>query len=336
MTETFTFPADAAGGRRPRHRRRRRLARRRGRQVAANLVEANLRGHDSHGVGMVPRYVDAVLEGGLAVNAHVADSRSTAARCSRSTAASGYGQVIGHEAMELGVARAKEHGVCVVGLAHSHHLGRIGQWAEQCIDARPGLDPLRQRAVAADRRAVRRPRRAPRHQPVLRRHSAPGQASRSCSTSRPARSRRARRASPTTRASRVEPGTMIDDRGRADDRTRATPSSSRSARCCRSASTRAAGLALICELLGGALAGGATGRAGDRRPAPRPQQHVLDPRRSEPARHRRQSRRARWKASSPRRPRRRRSPASSASGRRASPSARRARGVWSKASRSTR
>ncbi len=28
-------------------------------QVAANLVLANLSGHDSHGVGMVPRYVDA-------------------------------------------------------------------------------------------------------------------------------------------------------------------------------------------------------------------------------------------------------------------------------------
>ncbi|MEY3639532.1 MAG: putative oxidoreductase YbiC, partial [Pseudomonadota bacterium] len=37
-------------------------------QVAANLVMANLSGHDSHGVGMVPRYVDAVLEGGLNPN----------------------------------------------------------------------------------------------------------------------------------------------------------------------------------------------------------------------------------------------------------------------------
>jgi uncharacterized oxidoreductase len=37
--------------------------------VAANLVMANLSGHDSHGVGMLPRYVDAVLEGGLKPNA---------------------------------------------------------------------------------------------------------------------------------------------------------------------------------------------------------------------------------------------------------------------------
>ena len=31
---------------------------------------ANLMGHDSHGIGMVPRYVDALLEGGLKVNQH--------------------------------------------------------------------------------------------------------------------------------------------------------------------------------------------------------------------------------------------------------------------------
>ena len=40
--------------------------------VADNLVLANLSGHDSHGVGMVPRYIDAVLEGGLKPNAAVA------------------------------------------------------------------------------------------------------------------------------------------------------------------------------------------------------------------------------------------------------------------------
>ena len=39
--------------------------------VATNLVEANLKGHDSHGVGMVPRYIDAMKEGGLKVNQHV-------------------------------------------------------------------------------------------------------------------------------------------------------------------------------------------------------------------------------------------------------------------------
>jgi len=29
--------------------------------VAANLIDANLTGHDSHGIGMLPRYADAFL-----------------------------------------------------------------------------------------------------------------------------------------------------------------------------------------------------------------------------------------------------------------------------------
>ena len=40
-------------------------------QVASNLVMANLSGHDSHGVGMVPRYIDAILEKNLQPNSRV-------------------------------------------------------------------------------------------------------------------------------------------------------------------------------------------------------------------------------------------------------------------------
>jgi hydroxycarboxylate dehydrogenase B len=45
----------------------------------------------------------------------------------------GFGQVIGHEAMQLGIARAKEHGSCIVALANAHHLCRIGAWAEMAV-----------------------------------------------------------------------------------------------------------------------------------------------------------------------------------------------------------
>ena len=100
--------------------------------VAANLVLANLSGHDSHGVGMLPRYVDAVLEGGLAPNASakvVLDTGTMLTLDGRR----GYGQVIGEQAMELGIARAKQHGSCIMALGNSHHLGRIGHWAEMAV-----------------------------------------------------------------------------------------------------------------------------------------------------------------------------------------------------------
>jgi uncharacterized oxidoreductase len=99
--------------------------------VATNLVEANLRGHDSHGVGMVPRYVDSLLEGGLRLDQRVAVTLDTGALLTLD-GRQGYGQVVGREAMQLGSERARAHGVCIVGLAHAHHLGRIGHWAEQC------------------------------------------------------------------------------------------------------------------------------------------------------------------------------------------------------------
>jgi uncharacterized oxidoreductase len=100
--------------------------------VAANLVMANLSGHDSHGVGMLPRYVDAVLEGGLTPNAGVKVVLDTGSLLTLD-AQRGYGQVTGVQAMQLGMARAQQHGSCIMTLANSHHLGRIGHFAEMAV-----------------------------------------------------------------------------------------------------------------------------------------------------------------------------------------------------------
>jgi uncharacterized oxidoreductase len=100
--------------------------------VADNLVLANLSGHDSHGVGMVPRYVDAVLEGGLKPNSGVA-VKLDAASLLALDGQRGYGQVVGAQAMALGMDRAQQTGSCVMALANAHHLGRIGHFAEMAV-----------------------------------------------------------------------------------------------------------------------------------------------------------------------------------------------------------
>lgn len=100
--------------------------------VASNLVMANLSGHDSHGVGMLPRYVDAVLDGGLTANASLQTVLDIGSMLTLD-GQRGYGQVIGAQAMELGMARAKAHGSCIMALANSHHLGRIGHFAEMAV-----------------------------------------------------------------------------------------------------------------------------------------------------------------------------------------------------------
>ncbi len=100
--------------------------------VAANLVLANLSGHDSHGVGMLPRYVDAVLEGGLKPNSGVQVVLDTGALLTLD-GQRGFGQIVGEQAMALGIARAKTHGSCIMTLANAHHLGRIGHFAEMAV-----------------------------------------------------------------------------------------------------------------------------------------------------------------------------------------------------------
>ena len=173
--------------------------------VAENLVTANLTGHDSHGIGMMPRYVEALLEGGLHANQQVEVKFDGGALLALDGRA-GYGQVIGLRGDGDGDrARAAARRVRSSALGNSHHLGRIGHWAEMAVAAGPGLDPLRQRASRS---------RASRRTAAPTRASAPTRCAsasrcrasrRSSSTWRPAPWRRARCASRTTRARRSRP-----------------------------------------------------------------------------------------------------------------------------------
>jgi len=102
--------------------------------VASNLIEANLTGHDSHGIGMLPRYAEAYLQGGLKPNTHISVLLDGGALL-RLDGGAGFGQVIGMQAMALGIERTRQHGSCIVALGNAHHLGRIGAWAEQAAAA---------------------------------------------------------------------------------------------------------------------------------------------------------------------------------------------------------
>jgi hydroxycarboxylate dehydrogenase B len=100
--------------------------------VAENLVTANLTGHDSHGIGMMPRYVEALLEGGLHPNRKL-EVKLDGGSLLALDGGAGYGQSIGLQATRLAIERAKKHGVAIAALGNSHHLGRIGHWAEMAV-----------------------------------------------------------------------------------------------------------------------------------------------------------------------------------------------------------
>jgi uncharacterized oxidoreductase len=107
--------------------------------VAEHLVEANLRGHDSHGVGMLVAYVRDREAGTLSVN-QSPEIVSDTGTISVWDAHAGYGQVIARQAVEWAIEAARRHGVAVNGLRDAHHIGRVGTYGE--IAARAGMVSL--------------------------------------------------------------------------------------------------------------------------------------------------------------------------------------------------
>lgn len=102
--------------------------------VADHLIAANLAGHDSHGIGMIPSYVRSWSQGHLQINHHAKVVKEAGAAVTLDGDRA-FGQVAAHEAMALGIEKARQHGIAAVALHNSHHIGRIGYWAEQCAAA---------------------------------------------------------------------------------------------------------------------------------------------------------------------------------------------------------
>src|SRR3954453_13711530 len=88
------------------------------RQVADHLVRANLTGHDSHGVGMLPAYV-RVLQDGLLVPNQEAHTVLDAGALLVIDARRGFGQRMAADAVRRAIDRAHELGACVLALRNS-------------------------------------------------------------------------------------------------------------------------------------------------------------------------------------------------------------------------
>ena len=99
------------------------------RQIADHLVEANLAGHDSHGVGLVPHYLRHLREGFVHPNRRperVGGTDPFAVFDGRM----GYGQPAANAVMAATADIARRHGVALVTLRHVQHVGRIGAYGE--------------------------------------------------------------------------------------------------------------------------------------------------------------------------------------------------------------
>jgi len=221
--------------------------------VAENLVTANLMGHDSHGIGMMPRYVEALLEGGLHPNRQV-EVKFDAGALLTLDGCAGYGQSVGVQATQMAIARAREHGTAIVALGNSHHLGRIGHWAEMALAQ--GLVSLHFVNVqsfarvapfaGADRRFGTNP--------VCIGIPLPGEPPFLLDMATSAVAQGKLRVAHNKRA-KIPSGWLIDDQGNPTDDPRWGVVAPLGAMACFG-EHKGYGLAVACELLGGALTGG--------------------------------------------------------------------------------
>lgn len=102
--------------------------------VADHLVTANLRGHDSHGVGMVTKYIDCFHRGLVKPNTAVTLVNDAGA-IMRFDGGEGYGQRVAREATAQAIERTRETGLTLYTLADAFHVGRIGSYGEMAADA---------------------------------------------------------------------------------------------------------------------------------------------------------------------------------------------------------
>jgi uncharacterized oxidoreductase len=97
--------------------------------VALSLVDANLCGHDSHGVLRIPQYLGFIKDGTFKPGARFEVLNETPAAVA-ADAGWGLGQVQAHKLLKLLIARAKQLGVASGTLRHCGHTGRLGEYAE--------------------------------------------------------------------------------------------------------------------------------------------------------------------------------------------------------------
>jgi uncharacterized oxidoreductase len=101
--------------------------------VVDTLIEANLVGHDSHGIQYIARYAERIKRGVIDPRAMPEVTKETA-----STAIVDghwtFGQVTAKRTLELAIQKAKKTSISAVGAIHCNHIGRLGAYTMMAAD----------------------------------------------------------------------------------------------------------------------------------------------------------------------------------------------------------
>jgi LDH2 family malate/lactate/ureidoglycolate dehydrogenase len=102
--------------------------------VARHTTGANLAGHDSHGVILIPTYIDRIKRGHISPGAPFEVVQETA----NSTVIDGhwgFGYVVSERAMEITIEKAKQRSVAAATVFRQSHVGRIADYPLMAADA---------------------------------------------------------------------------------------------------------------------------------------------------------------------------------------------------------
>lgn len=122
-------------------------------RVGARLANANLVGHDSHGLIRVCQYADQLRDQTIRSGAELTEVAKLGG-VAIYDANLGFGQLAAEVTTEKGIGLARELGVSAIGLRNVSHVGRLGDWAELAAEqgiisfhfvnspAKPGVSPF--------------------------------------------------------------------------------------------------------------------------------------------------------------------------------------------------
>ncbi len=104
------------------------------RLAAGLLARADLRGYSTHGVGILPEYVQRARAGiinlaGTPTITH--QGRSTAQLDGQLY----LGQVVGTQAIDLAIEKARAHGTGAIAVRNAAHFGRLADYVERAADS---------------------------------------------------------------------------------------------------------------------------------------------------------------------------------------------------------
>lgn len=102
--------------------------------IGAHLVEADLQGHPSHGVGLVPTYIANIRADEVVPN-RMPERVPVDGGFLLYDGGKGFGQSVGRRFVADIVAGAADSGIAIFGLRRVHHLGRIGDYGERFANA---------------------------------------------------------------------------------------------------------------------------------------------------------------------------------------------------------